>query len=150
MIMVVSNKVWPRGRLIMAKLWLVLATRLHTQLSSSWLRISSNMSSCSEEGHEWDPFANPIRHVISILQFWLEKHLGELAQFKARLQFRRAHRPGKPTINKLHARSTPSIARTQRSRESLSTYRSVLFPSKEWWTLRRRRHKGPWTITVSL
>jgi hypothetical protein len=25
--------------------------------------------------------------VISILQFWLEKHLGELAQFKIKLQF---------------------------------------------------------------
>jgi hypothetical protein len=36
--------------------------------------------------------------VLSILQNWLEKRLDEPAQFKARLQFRRTHQPGKPTI----------------------------------------------------
>jgi hypothetical protein len=36
--------------------------------------------------------------VLSILQYWLEKRLGEPAQFKARLQFRRAHQPGKLTF----------------------------------------------------
>jgi hypothetical protein len=29
---------------------------------------------------------------------WLEKHLDEPAQFKARLQFRRAHQPDKQTF----------------------------------------------------
>jgi hypothetical protein len=56
------------------------------------------MPSCSEEGHEWNYFANLIRHALSISQLWLEKRLGELAQFKARLQFRRAHQPGKPAF----------------------------------------------------
>jgi hypothetical protein len=35
---------------------------------------------------------------VSILQTWLEKCLDEPAQFKARLQIRRAHQPGKPTF----------------------------------------------------
>jgi hypothetical protein len=56
------------------------------------------MPSCSEESHEWNTFANLIRHTLSILQNWLEKRLGEPAQFKARLQFRRAHRPDKLTF----------------------------------------------------
>jgi hypothetical protein len=43
------------------------------------------MPSCSEESHEWNTLANPIRNTLSILQYWLEKHLDELAQFKARL-----------------------------------------------------------------
>jgi hypothetical protein len=30
-------------------------------------------------------------NVLSILQVYLEKHLGEPAQFKAKLQFERAH-----------------------------------------------------------
>jgi hypothetical protein len=46
------------------------------------------------------------------LKYWLEKRLDELAQFMATLQFRRAHQPGKSTLNKLHRRSTTSIART--------------------------------------
>jgi hypothetical protein len=36
--------------------------------------------------------------VFSILQNWLEKRLNKLAQFKARLQFRRAHQSGKLTF----------------------------------------------------
>jgi hypothetical protein len=36
--------------------------------------------------------------MLSILQYWPEKHLDELAQFKARLEFRRAHQPDKPTL----------------------------------------------------
>jgi hypothetical protein len=40
-----------------------------------------------------------IRHTLSILQNWLEKRQDELAQFKARLQFRRAHQADKPTFN---------------------------------------------------
>jgi hypothetical protein len=58
---------------------LVVATRLHPQLSSFWLRISSNTTSCLEEGHKWNPFANPIRHTLSILRFYLKKRLGEPA-----------------------------------------------------------------------
>jgi hypothetical protein len=69
----------------MARLRLVAAMTLHTQLSSSWLCISSNTPSCSEESHEWNHFASLIRHTLSILQFQLEKRLGEPAQFKARL-----------------------------------------------------------------
>jgi hypothetical protein len=106
---------------MMVRLRLVVVTRFHTQLSSFQLRISSNTPSCSEEGHEWVDFANPIRHTLSILQFWLEKHLGESTQFKAKLQFRRAHQPDKPTFNKLHLRSMTSNAWTQKLRESLPT-----------------------------
>jgi hypothetical protein len=36
--------------------------------------------------------------MLSILQTWLEKWLDEPAQFKAKLQFRRAHQPGKLTF----------------------------------------------------
>jgi hypothetical protein len=71
---------------------------LHTQVSSFWLRISSYTPSCAEEGHEWSSVANPIRQALSILQYWLEKCLDEPAQFKTRLQFRRAHQLGKPTF----------------------------------------------------
>jgi hypothetical protein len=59
--------------------------------------MSSNTPSCSEEGHKWNPFTNPIWHKLSILQFQLEKRLGKLAQLKTGLQFRRAHQPDKPT-----------------------------------------------------
>jgi hypothetical protein len=57
-----------------------------------------------------EALSNPIRHTLSILQFWLEKRLGEPTQFKARLQFRRAHQLGKLTFNKLHPRSMASNA----------------------------------------
>jgi hypothetical protein len=82
----------------MASLRLVVATTLHKQLSLFRLFILSNTPSCSEESHEWNTFANPIRHALSILQYWIEKHLDEPTQFKARLQFRRAHQPGKMTF----------------------------------------------------
>jgi hypothetical protein len=52
--------------------------------------------------------------MLSILQFWPEKHLGELAQFKARLQFRRAHQPA----------NQPSISFTQGVRLQLHELRS--------------------------
>jgi hypothetical protein len=80
----------------MARLGLVVATRIHTQLSSFQLHILSNMPSCSKEDHEWDPFVNSIRNTLSILQFCLEKRLDDPTQFKTRLQFRRAHQLGKP------------------------------------------------------
>jgi hypothetical protein len=38
--------------------------------------------------------------------------LSEPAQFKAILQIRRAHQPGKLNFNKFHPRSTTSIAQT--------------------------------------
>jgi hypothetical protein len=75
MVTLVSNKVSHRGRLITVRLGLVVATRLHTQLSSFRLPISSNTPSCSEKCHKWDPFANLIENTLSILQFWLEKRL---------------------------------------------------------------------------
>jgi hypothetical protein len=52
----------------MARLELVVATRLYTQLSLFWLHISSNTPSFSEDGHEWNTIANPMRHALSILQ----------------------------------------------------------------------------------
>jgi hypothetical protein len=83
---------------MMVRIRLVAAMSLHLQLSSFQLRISSNTPSYSEESREWNHFANPIRHTLSILQFWLAKCLGKPAQFKARLQFRRAHQSAKPTF----------------------------------------------------
>jgi hypothetical protein len=59
MVMLVSQKVSHIGRLIMPRSRLVVATRLHKHLSSFWLRISSNTSSCLEESHEWNTHANP-------------------------------------------------------------------------------------------
>jgi hypothetical protein len=56
------------------------------------------MPSFSEESHEWNTLANSIRHVLAILQYWLDKRLDKPAQFRARLQFRRAHQPDKPTF----------------------------------------------------
>jgi hypothetical protein len=82
----------------MARSRLVVETRPHTRLSSFWLHISSNTSSYSEESHEWNTLADLIRHTFFILQYWLEKRLDELAQFKTRLQFRRAHQLDKPTF----------------------------------------------------
>jgi hypothetical protein len=82
----------------MARARLVVPMRPHTQLSSFQLRISSNTPSYSEESHEWDILASLIRHVLSILQYWLEKRLDEPAQFKATLQFRGTHQPDKLTF----------------------------------------------------
>jgi hypothetical protein len=87
------------------------------------------------------------RHALSILQYWLEKCLDELAQFKATLQFRGAHQPGKPTVNKLHPRSTARSAQTQKSREKLPTSWSVFFLDKERWCLGEdilRVHEQAW------
>jgi hypothetical protein len=39
---------------------------------------------------KWDPLLIQQRNVLSVLQFWLEKRLGEPAQFNARLQFKRS------------------------------------------------------------
>jgi hypothetical protein len=96
--MLVSKKVRQHGRLITAKSRLVVATRFHKKLSSLRLHISSNTPSYSEESHEWNTLANPLRHTLSILQTWLERRLDKPTQFKARLQFRRAHQPVKPTF----------------------------------------------------
>jgi hypothetical protein len=67
MVIIMPSKVWAHGRLMMVWLRLVVATRLHTQFSSSRICISSNKPSCSEESYEWDLIANPIRYVLSIL-----------------------------------------------------------------------------------
>jgi hypothetical protein len=48
----------------MAKLRLVVATRLHTQLFSFQLRISSIMPSCLEEDHEWNPCLSDKAHAF--------------------------------------------------------------------------------------
>jgi hypothetical protein len=63
----------------MARLELVVATKLHKQLSSFRLHISSNMPSCSEESHEWNILAKSKGMRFSILQYWLEKRLDEPA-----------------------------------------------------------------------
>jgi hypothetical protein len=130
MVILVSNTVWHCGRLIMARLRLVIATRLHRQFPSFWLCISSNTSSCSDESQEWNTLANPISHALSILQHWLEKRLDKPSQFKARF-INQANRP----LDKLHPRSMTSTAWTQKSREKLSNLAIDFFLGKEWWRL---------------
>jgi hypothetical protein len=79
MVILVSIEILHRGRLMMVRLRLVVAMRLHMQLSSSRLRMSSNTPSCSEESREWNQFANPIRHAPSIFNsglrnVWANRH----------------------------------------------------------------------------
>jgi hypothetical protein len=105
----------------MARLELVVATKLHKQLSSFWLCISSNTPSCSEESHEWNILAK-----LKVIRFlfcntglgnaWTNWHnLGQHSNLEELLN--QANRP----LNKLHPRSVASIARTQKSRESSPT-----------------------------
>jgi hypothetical protein len=133
--MLMPKKVWPLGRLITARLELVVATRLHTQLSSFRLCMSSNTPSCSRESHEWNTLANPKgMHFLfcntGLRNAWTNRHnswqycnLEELVN--------QANRPS----NKLHPRYTTMIVRTQKSRESLPISRLVFFLGKERWRL---------------
>jgi hypothetical protein len=54
MVTLVSKMVWHFGKLITARLRLVVAKTLHKQLSSFRLHILSNTPSCLEESHKWN------------------------------------------------------------------------------------------------
>jgi hypothetical protein len=53
--MLTSDKSWKSDGLIMARIWLVVAMRHHTQPSSFRLGTLSNTSPCSEQAYKWDP-----------------------------------------------------------------------------------------------
>jgi hypothetical protein len=135
MVTLVSNTVWHHGRLIMARLKLVVATKLHKQHYSFRLRISSNMSSCSEESHEWNILAKPkgMRFLFcstGLRNAWTNRHnSGQHCNLEELIN--QANRP----LNKLHPRRMASNARMQKSRESSPILRSVLLLGKEWWRL---------------
>jgi hypothetical protein len=148
MVTLASKKVWHLGRLIMARSRLVVAMRLHKQLSSFWLRILSNTPSCSEESHERNTFANlKDTHFLfcntGLRNAWMNRH-NSRQDCKLEELTNQTNRPS----NKVYPRSAASIVWTQKSRESSSIWRLVLLPSKEWWKLRRWHPKGPRTITV--
>jgi hypothetical protein len=135
MVMLVSKKVWYHGRLITARSRLVVATTLHKQLSSFRLRISSNTPSCSEESREWNTLANPkgTRFLFckpGLRNVWMNRHnLRQDCNLEELIN--QANRP----LNKLHPRSTASIAQTQKSSESSPTSRLIFFLHKERWRL---------------
>jgi hypothetical protein len=135
MVTLVSNMVWRRGRLIMARLELVVATKLHKQLSSFWLRILSNTPSCSEESHEWNILAKPkgMRFLFcntGLKNDWTNRH-NSRQDCNLEELINQANQP----LNQLHPRSIASVVQTQKSRESLPTLRSIFFLSKEMWRL---------------
>jgi hypothetical protein len=132
----------------MARLELIVAMRLHTQLSSFRLHMSSNTPSCSVESHECNTFANSkgTRFLFcstGLRNVWTNRHnsrqdcnLEELINLANR------------SLNKLHPRSTTLTERTQKSSEF--TNLAIGFLSRQGkLTLRRRHPKGPWTIMVS-
>jgi hypothetical protein len=135
MVTLVSKKVWPLGRLITDRLGLVVATRLHKQLSSFRLYISSNTPSYSEESYEWNTIANPkgTRFLFckpGLRNVWMNRH-NSRQDFNLEEPINQANWPS----NKLYLMSTAVIARIQKSRESLPTMRSVFFLGKERWCL---------------
>jgi hypothetical protein len=127
MVMLVSKKIRHHSRLITARLRLVVATRLHKQLFSFWLRILSNTLSYSEESHEWNTLANSkgIHFLFcntNLRNAWVNRH-NSRQDCNLEELINQANRPS----NKLHPRSTTSITRTQKSRESSLTQRSIFF-----------------------
>jgi hypothetical protein len=96
----------------MARLELVVATKLHKQLSSFRLCISSNTPSCSEESHEWNILAKPKgMHFLfcntGLRNAYTNQHnLGQHCNLEELIN--QANRP----LNKLHPRSTTSNAQT--------------------------------------
>jgi hypothetical protein len=145
MVRLVFKKLWHLGRLIMAKLRLVVAMRLHKQLSSFQLRISSNTPSCSEE-------------IMNGTLLLIRK---ARAFYFANLAWEMHGRTGTIAIYKSSStRQTDlQISFTQWVWLQLHRLRSqvkVHQPS-DWFlswqglvTLRRGHPRGPWTITVSL
>jgi hypothetical protein len=126
----VSNKVWHLGRLITVRLRIVVATTLNKQLSSFRLCISSNTPSCSEESHEWNTLANlkATRFLFckpGLRNAWTNWH-NSMQDYNLQELINQANRPS----SKLHLRSTTSIARTQKLRESSPTKRLVSFSAR--------------------
>jgi hypothetical protein len=85
-VMFVSVEPWKTYR-HQVRMWLVVATRLQTQQLSFRLHTLSNTSSVQKGCYNSILLPLPKEMTFSILQSWLEKRLGESAQFKIRLQF---------------------------------------------------------------
>jgi hypothetical protein len=114
----------------MARLQLVVAMRLHTQLSSFWLRMSSNTPSCSEESNEWNTFANSKGTCFlfcntSLRNARTNRH-NSRQDYNLEELINQANRP----LNKLHPMSMASIVWTQKSSESSPTKRLVSFSAR--------------------
>jgi hypothetical protein len=132
MAILVSKKVLHLGRLITARLGLVVVTRLHKQLASFQLRISSNTPSCSEESNEWNILANPkgtrfLFYKPGLRNAWMNQH-NSRQDCNLEELINQANRPS----NKLDPQSTTMIAQTQKPRESLPISQSIFFLGKEW------------------
>jgi hypothetical protein len=109
----------------MPRLRLVVAMTLHKQLSSFWLRISSNTPSCSEESHEWNTSANSkgTRFLFckpGLRNAWTNRH-----NSRQDCNLEELINQTDGPLNKLHPMSTTLIARTQKSCESSPTKRLV-------------------------
>jgi hypothetical protein len=121
MVTLVSNTVLRRGGLIMARLELVVATKLHKQLSSFQLRILSNTPSYSEESHEWNILAKPKGMCFLFCNTGLRNALANRHNSRQDCNLEELINQANSPLNQLHPRSTTLIAWTQKSRESLPT-----------------------------
>jgi hypothetical protein len=93
------------------------------------------MSSCLEESHEWNNFANlKCTHFLfcktGLRSAWMNWH-----NWRQDCNLEELINQANQSSNKLHPRSTTLIARTQKSRENLPTWWSIFFLGKEWWHL---------------
>jgi hypothetical protein len=66
------------------------------------------------------------------LQTWLEKHLHEPAQFKARLQFRRAHQPDKRTFKQASPNEYGFDCTDSEVKEKFTNQAFGFFLGKNW------------------
>jgi hypothetical protein len=76
--------------------------------------------------------------------------LDELAQFKARLQFRRTHQPGKPTFKQASLKEYNFNWTDSESQVKVHQPRDWFLSQQRLVTLRRGHPKGPEITTVSL
>jgi hypothetical protein len=109
---------------------LVVATRLHKQLSSFRLCISSNMPSYSEESHEWNTLANPKGMHFLFCKPGLRNACTNGHNSRQDCNLEELINQIKGPLNKLHPMSMASIARTQKSRETSPTKSLVSFSAR--------------------
>jgi hypothetical protein len=81
--------------------------------------------------------------MLSILQYWLEKRLDESAQFKARLQFKRAHQPAKSTLKYASPKEYDFDCTNSEVKRKFTKLVNDFLSRQGVVTLRRRRPKGP-------
>jgi hypothetical protein len=87
--------------------------------------------------------------MLSILQTWLEEHLDEPAQFKARLQVRRAHQPDKQNFKQASPNEYGCNCMDSEVKKKFTNL-AIDFLSRQIKLMLRRWHpNGLETITVS-